>query len=217
MKIQPEFILNAYANGIFPMAQSVNNKEVEWIKPISRGIIPLNDFYISKSLKKVLKKNNYNIKVDNNFDLIISKCAELTSSREDTWINNTIKSSFLELFSIGYAHSVEVWRDDKLLGGLYGLSLGSAFFGESMFSNEKNGSKIALCYLVAILKIENYSLLDIQFITDHLKRFGAIEILNNKYSTLLNNALLKTCKFSSIISQKDCIEALELHSKTQIS
>ena len=146
-------VLDAYKKGLFPMAETYKSNEIYWVEPKNRGVFFFDKITVPKKLKKFLKKREFDIAVDKNFRSVIENCSKITKNRKDTWINNTIKSSFLELFSIGYAHSVEVWRDDKLLGGLYGLSLGSAFFGESMFSNEKNGSKIALCYLVAILKL----------------------------------------------------------------
>ena len=217
MNIDSKIILNAYANGIFPMARTVDDKSVEWIKPKKRGIIPIDNFYIPKSLRKTLRKKNYEIKIDTNFELTISKCAEISKDREDTWINETLKDSFIKLFESGYAHSIEVWRETSFLGGLYGLSLGSAFFGESMFSSEKDGSKIALCYLIANLRSSNFLLLDIQFVTNHLKRFGAIEVLDSEYAILLQNALLKKRNFCKKINYDDSIRLLDLHSKTQIS
>ena len=217
MSIDSKIILNAYAKGIFPMARSVDDDSVEWIKPKKRGIIPIDNFYIPKSLKKTLKKKNYEIKIDKNFELTIAKCAEIREDREDTWINKTLKDSFIQLYKMGYAHSIEVWRDNNIFGGLYGLSLGSAFFGESMFSNEKDGSKIALCYLIANLRLSNFLLLDIQFITTHLRRFGAIEISDVEYSMLLENAITKKREFCRNINYDDSIKLLDLHSKTQIS
>ncbi len=217
MNIDSKTILNAYANGVFPMARSVDDKYIEWIKPKKRGIIPIDNFYIPKSLKKTLKKKNYEISIDTNFELTISKCAEIRKDRENTWINKTLKDSFIKLFEMGYAHSIEVWRDNNIIGGLYGLTLGSAFFGESMFSSEKDGSKIALCYLIANLRLSNFLLLDIQFVTKHLKRFGAIEVSDTKYSILLENAITKKRRFCRNINYDDSINLLDLHSKTQIS
>jgi len=208
MKINLDTILEAYTKGIFPMADSHNDKHVNWIKPKYRGIIPLKSFHISKSLRRVLRKEDYEIRIDSNFEEVIAQCSKINTIRENTWINKEIIDIFKELFYLGYVHTVETWRKEKLIGGLYGLSLGGAFFGESMFSISSNASKIALCYLVANMKKCNYKLLDTQFLTDHLKQFGGIEITHEEYLKRLGEALnIKTESnfLSSSIEIKDFI------------
>lgn len=184
-----DLLLRAYAMGIFPMARSRHDRHLYWIDPEQRGILPLDAFHVPRSLKKTLKRGTFDIRVDTAFETVMETCAENTADRTETWINDEIVSLFVELHRLGLAHSVESWRDGRLVGGLYGLALGSAFFGESMFSRETDASKVALVDLVARLRTAGYALLDTQFITDHLTRFGAMEIPRERYRDLLAAAV----------------------------
>jgi leucyl/phenylalanyl-tRNA--protein transferase len=184
-----DLLLRAYAMGIFPMARSSADSRLYWIDPDQRGILPLDSFHIPRSLKKTLNRAPFELRVDTAFEAVMQGCAESTETRPDTWINPEIVRLFVELHQLGMAHSVETWRGGALVGGLYGLSLGAAFFGESMFSRETDASKVALVDLVARLKRGGYQLLDTQFVTDHLSRFGAMEIPRHHYLKLLSNAV----------------------------
>lgn len=184
-----DLLLRAYAMGIFPMARSRTDQRLYWIDPDQRGILPLDAFHLPRSLRKTLRRGVFDIRIDTAFEQVMQNCAEATGDRPDTWINDEIVRLFVELHHLGMAHSVETWREDRLVGGLYGLSLGSAFFGESMFSRETDASKVALVDLVARLKRAGYRLLDTQFVTDHLSRFGAREIPRHQYLKLLAAAV----------------------------
>lgn len=195
--ISPEILLRAYAAGVFPMARSRHDTELCWIDPDERGILPFQNFHIPKSLRKALKRGIFEVRVDAAFDAVMRGCAEPTPGRPETWINDEILRLYNELFGMGYAHSVECWRNGELVGGLYGVQLGGAFFGESMFSRATDASKIALCHLMARLKYGGFRLLDTQFVTDHLERFGAIEIPRHEYLNLLMGAVNATAFFPS--------------------
>lgn len=184
-----ELLLRAYAMGIFPMARSRHDSRLYWIDPDQRGILPLAEFHVPRSLRKALKRQDFEIRCDTAFEQVMEGCGTSTPDRPDTWINDEIVRLFVELNRVGMAHSVETWRDGRLVGGLYGLSLGGAFFGESMFSRETDASKVALVHLVARLKHGKYLLLDTQFVTEHLARFGAVEIPRHDYLLRLNQAL----------------------------
>jgi leucyl/phenylalanyl-tRNA---protein transferase len=182
--IDPEFLLGAYSAGYFPMAESKNG-QIGWYSPDPRAIIPFDEFRISRSLNQVLKKKIFELRINNSFEEVIRKCAE----REETWISEEIIKSYLQLHRLGFAHSVETWKNEVLVGGLYGVTLGAAFFGESMFSRVKNSSKVALACLVDRLKTKKFRLLDTQFITPHLSSLGAIEISRNEYLSLLKKSV----------------------------
>jgi leucyl/phenylalanyl-tRNA---protein transferase len=182
--LQPEILLGAYASGMFPMSPS-DSQEISWYSPDPRAIIPLDAFNISRSLKQTLKKNVFQLRLNTSFEQVMRKCAE----RDETWISETIIKSYVRLHELGFAHSVESWHEGKLAGGLYGVALGSAFFGESMFSRVKDASKVALVNLVERLKEKKFELLDSQYITPHLARFGAVEIPRTEYLKLLNKAI----------------------------
>ena len=188
-EISPELMLRAYAAGIFPMAKSKSAETVFWVDPRERGILPLDKFHIPKSLRKTVRQNRFDIRCDHAFSKTLEECGRLTLGRRDTWINADIERCVNELHAMGFAHSVECWQDGKLVGGLYGISIGSAFFGESMFSRVADASKVALVHLVARLKLGGFRLLDTQFVTDHLERFGVIEIPTRDYLVLLEDAL----------------------------
>jgi len=188
--IEPELLLAGYASGFFPMAESKNG-EIKWYSPDSRGILPFEHFKTSRSLAQTLRKNIFEIRLNTSFEEVIRSCAE----RRETWISEEIIQSYLRLHRLGYGHSVEAWNKETLVGGLYGVALGAAFFGESMFSRVRDSSKVALVHLVQRLKERNFELLDTQFITPHLARFGAIEISREEYLFLLQKAVYKKRSF----------------------
>ena len=185
----PEDLLNCYRRGVFPMADARDDPRVFLMDPELRGIIPLDHLHISRSLSKFMRKMELTVSFDKAFATVISKCSEEAPDRKNTWINAGIEYLYTRLHDQGNAHSVEVWEGDELVGGLYGVSLGGAFFGESMFSRRTNASKVALVKLVERLRAANYSLLDTQFLTDHLQTMGAIEITRSHYKSLLEKAL----------------------------
>ncbi|MBX3596245.1 MAG: leucyl/phenylalanyl-tRNA--protein transferase [Rhizobiaceae bacterium] len=188
-RIPVDLLLRAYATGVFPMAESADDPEVFWVQPELRGIIPLDEFHIPRSLAKIVRQNRFEIRFDYDFDGVIAACAESRPIRPSTWINEPIREAYAELFRIGHCHTVEAWRDGKLVGGLYGVTLGRAFFGESMFSFERDASKVCLVHLVEQLKRQSFTLLDTQFTTEHLARFGAIDVPRKQYQKLLAKAL----------------------------
>ncbi|MFS8147725.1 leucyl/phenylalanyl-tRNA--protein transferase [Rhizobium sp. BR 249] len=183
--ITPEILLRAYSIGLFPMAESADDPEIFWVEPELRGVLPLDHFHVSKSLAKTVRRQPFEIRFDHAFDAVIAACAEETSGRPSTWINSTIRSLYSTLFDMGHAHTVEAWDGDELVGGLYGVSLGSAFFGESMFSRRTDASKICLVHLVGRLRERGFTLLDTQFTTEHLKTFGAIDVPKADYAVML--------------------------------
>lgn len=187
--ITPQLIVRAYCSGIFPMSEDANDDDIFWVSPELRGIIPLDGFRLSTSLRKAMRKSGFQIKVDTDFDAIIEACATVGSERETTWINGTIRAVYGELFTLGIAHTVEVWEGSELVGGLYGLAIGGAFFGESMFHRKTNASKIAMAHLVERLKAGGFVLLDTQFLTPHLASLGGIEISREDYEERLADAL----------------------------
>ncbi len=205
--ITPDLVLKAYAYGVFPMAKSRDDTDVFWVQPKLRGVLPLDNFHIPRSLKKRLRQGKFTVTIDQDFAGVMAGCAESAEGRTDTWINDRIMQLFTALHHAHVAHSVEVWEDGRLVGGLYGLAMGSAFFGESMFSRVTDASKIALCHLVAILKNGDFTLLDTQFITDHLKRFGTIEISQQEYLAQLSAALTRKGTFDGPVDQRG-LEAL---------
>lgn len=187
--ITPELLLRAYSIGMFPMSESADDPELFWVEPDIRGIIPLDDFHVSKSLQKAIRKAPFDIRFDTAFDQVVAKCAEAADDRPSTWINQTIRDLYSALHRLGHAHSVEAWEGDELVGGLYGVTLGSAYFGESMFSRRTNASKICLVHLVERLRERGFTLLDTQFTTEHLKTFGAVDIPKAEYGVLLDKAM----------------------------
>jgi leucyl/phenylalanyl-tRNA--protein transferase len=189
IEITPQVLLKAYACGIFPMAESAEDNALYWIEPERRGILPLDRVHVPRSLARTIKRGGFEVKVDNDFHAVIDGCAAPRAGRRSTWINGRIRGLYAELFRLGHCHTVEVWQDDRLIGGLYGVHLGRAFFGESMFSVARDASKIALVYLVARLKYGGFELLDTQFVTEHLARFGAIEVGRAEFQRLLEAAL----------------------------
>jgi leucyl/phenylalanyl-tRNA--protein transferase len=188
--IDSEFLLTAYCNGYFPMADP-DTGEIGWYAPDPRTIFNLNEFKIPRSLKLTIKKHVFDIRINQQFENVMRGCAE----RTETWISETIIQSYVALHRMGFGHSVESWRDGKLVGGLYGVAIGGAFFGESMFSRERDASKVALTYLVERLRERKYSFLDTQYLTPHLVRFGAKEIPRDDYLNRLEQALQQHCTF----------------------
>jgi len=187
--ITPEIMLRAYAAGIFPMAESADDPGLFWVEPELRGIIPLEGFHLSSRLARTVRSDRFEIRADNDFEAVIAACGEARPDRPETWINTRIRAIFGELFTLGHVHTVECWREGRLVGGLYGLSLGAAFFGESMFHRESDASKVALVHLVARLRRGGYRLLDTQFQTGHLAQFGTVEIPRDAYRLRLDDAL----------------------------
>lgn len=187
--LDTNLLLRAYASGIFPMADSRRAREIYWVEPAMRGILPLDGFHLSRSLRKVLRADRFTVTADRAFARVIAACAEARIGAQGTWINEPIERACNELHLRGHAHSIECWQDGALVGGLYGVSLGGAFFGESMFSWARDASKVALAHLVARLRVGGYRLLDCQFLTDHLASLGAIEVRRETYVGLLGEAL----------------------------
>lgn len=187
--VTPEILLRAYAAGIFPMAESADDPGLHWIEPQKRGILPLDGFHLSAKLAKLVKQARYTVVVDRDFPAVIEACAAPRSIGGETWINRPIRRLYGALFDAGYCHTVEVYDGEVLVGGLYGIALGGAFFGESMFHRARDCSKLALIHLVARLKAGGFTLLDTQFVTDHLRQFGAIEVPRKAYRGMLDTAL----------------------------
>ena len=197
IKLTPEIILKAYSLGIFPMANSRHDDELFWIDPELRGVIPLTGLHISRSLRKQLRNNTFEIRYNTDFDGIIAGCSGQSKGRQETWINNEIITLYSQLFKQGFVQTVECWQDDVLVGGLYGISLKGAFFGESMSSLKSNASKIALIHLIARLNEDGFTLLDTQFTTDHLISLGAVEVARSVYLDQLDKALLVNAMFNT--------------------
>jgi leucyl/phenylalanyl-tRNA--protein transferase len=193
MVLTPELLISAYTQGIFPMAGE--SGEIYWYDPDPRAILPLDTFHISRSLRRAVGREDYEVRHDSAFGEVIRACAAPAPGREDTWISEEIITAYDELARLGFAHSVEIWRDDRLVGGLYGVALNALFAGESMFARERDTSKIALVHLVTHLRRQGYLLLDIQFMTDHLRRFGAVEIPRREYKQDLAAALRTHARF----------------------
>jgi leucyl/phenylalanyl-tRNA--protein transferase len=187
--ITPEILLKAYAAGIFPMAEDADDPSLFWVEPRERGVIPLTGFRIAKRLARTVRSDRFEIRVDRDFDAVIGHCATSGEGRDRTWINARIRRLYGELFDLGHCHTVEAYRDGRLVGGLYGVRLGAAFFGESMFHCERDASKVALVHLVARLRRGGYALLDTQFVTEHLAQFGAVEMPRRIYKRLLRDAV----------------------------
>lgn len=190
-ELTPSLILNAYSRGIFPMAESREDEGLFWLDPERRGVIPLDGFHISRSLRKTLRREPFDIRIDTDFAGVIEGCAD----RSETWINGPIFAIYMDLFRAGHAHSVEVWDNDRLVGGVYGVTLGAAFFGESMFSRKPDASKIALAYLVSRLRFGGFTLFDTQFLTPHLASLGGVEIPRASYRQALRAALSAEASF----------------------
>ena len=193
--ITADILLQAYACGIFPMADAADDPDLYWVEPANRGILPLNEFHVPKRLARTVRADKFEIRIDSDFEAVISGCAASRSRRDSTWINDEIRRLYTALFDAGHVHTLEAWSDNRLVGGLYGVHLASVFFGESMFSIQTDASKVALVHLVARLSRQGFTLLDTQFLTDHLARFGAIEVPRERYLKLLSEALRQPADF----------------------
>jgi leucyl/phenylalanyl-tRNA---protein transferase len=208
--ITPEIVLQAYSAGLFPMAERADDPVLHWVEPEERGILPLDRFHVPTSLRKSIRHSSYQVKINSSFETVIRSCAEPTSARPSTWINGRIIDLYCELHRMGHAHSIEAWSKGRLAGGLYGIVLGGAFFGESMFSRQTNASKIALVHLVARLKAGRFRLLDAQFMNKHLVQFGAHPISRAHYRNALREALTISASFDAFRQDDDPNVVIEL-------
>lgn len=208
--ITPQILLRAYAAGIFPMAEDAGDSALYWVEPEERGILPLNGFHVPRSLAKAVRRAGYEIRIDTAFEEVMRACAAVTKTRPSTWINDRIISLYCQLHKMGCGHSVESWHKGKLVGGLYGIRIGAAFFGESMFSRRTDASKVALVHLVARLKFGGFALLDAQFQNDHLAQFGLETISRNSYHLMLDPALGVDADFEAFDGDSDANEVLRL-------
>lgn len=209
-EITPSLLLQAYASGVFPMAEAAEAEELFWVDPQRRGILPLDRLHVSRRLARSFLRDAFEIRVDGDFAAVVAACAD----RSETWINATIQRLYLELNRLGHAHSVEIWQDGALAGGLYGVALGAAFFGESMFSRRRDASKFALIALVARLRAGGFRLLDTQFVTDHLARLGAIEIDRAAYHQRLDAAISRPARFLALPAETTRQSLLQLTTQT---
>jgi leucyl/phenylalanyl-tRNA---protein transferase len=209
-KITPNLLLKAYAVGVFPMAESASDPALYWVEPDERGTIPLEGLIVSRSLRKAVRQRRFEIRIDTAFDEVMHKCAEATQDRSSTWINARIRSLYGQLHVMGHGHSVECWQNGALVGGLYGIRLGQAFFGESMFSRATDASKVALVHLVARLNFGGFKLLDAQFMNPHLERLGAVPIAKAAYMERLRVAVENQASFEAFSEDEDVERVLEL-------
>jgi leucyl/phenylalanyl-tRNA--protein transferase len=198
IEITPEVLLKAYACGIFPMAESADDPALYWIEPEQRGVFPLSGFHVPARLARSVRTTPFTVRVDRDFDAVIEGCAEVQDGRDKTWINGRIRKIYRSLFDLGHCHTVEVYDGLSLVGGLYGVSLGRAFFGESMFHRARDASKIALVHLIARLIAGGYRLCDTQYVTDHLRTFGAVEVPKKRYHRMLDEALAGDADFAAL-------------------
>jgi leucyl/phenylalanyl-tRNA--protein transferase len=206
LPLTPELLLQAYSVGIFPMGSEGSDEELYWVDPHERGIIPLDGLHVSRSLRRTIRRGGFDVRVNHDFRAMMRDCA----TREETWINDTILDLYTALHERGSAHSIEVWRGPERIGGLYGVSIGAAFFGESMVSHERDASKIALVWLVARLRAGGFRLLDTQFTTAHLASMGGIGISRATYHALLQNALPCPADFNTLDREADTGTVLDL-------
>jgi len=212
--ITPQILLKAYAAGIFPMAESADDNALYWIEPEERGIFPLDQFHVPRSLRKEIRKRRFEIRIDTAFGEVIAACAAKTSGRKTTWINSRIRALYNQLHRMGCCHTVECWLGERLIGGLYGVRIGAAFFGESMFSRETDASKVALVHLVARLNAGGFRLLDAQFMTPHLARFGARPVKREDYRRMLDAAIEQDADFFALAEDADPAHVLRLATGT---
>lgn len=210
IEITPQVLLKAYTCGIFPMAESADDPALYWIEPQHRGILPLDEVHVPRRLARTLRSTSLVVKVDSDIEGVIEGCAASRPGRRSTWINDRIRSLYRDLFSLGHCHTVEVWNGKRLVGGLYGVALNGAFFGESMFSYERDASKIALVYLAARLSYGGFRLLDTQFVTDHLRQFGTIELNREEFHRLLEKALDVEADFHALPTATDAEQILSI-------
>ena len=215
LEITPDVLLRAYSIGLFPMAESAHDPNLFWVDPAERGIFPLDGLLVTRSLAKTVRSDRYEVRVDSDFDAVIEGCAQAGPGREGTWINTRIRALYRALFDMGRVHTIETWADGELVGGLYGVALGAAFFGESMFHRRTDASKVALVHLVARLWAGGFRLLDTQFVTDHLASLGAIAVPKHAYHLLLADAVERKADFwvwpkNRPVAGRDALAALDL-------
>jgi leucyl/phenylalanyl-tRNA--protein transferase len=210
IEITPQVLLKAYTCGIFPMAESADDPALYWIEPQQRGILLLDQVHVPKRLARTIRQGVFDVRIDSDFEGVIDGCAASRAGRRTTWINRKIRALYRDLFRAGYCHTVETWVGGRLVGGLYGVALNGAFFGESMFSTERDASKVALVHLCARLIHGGFSLLDTQFVTDHLRQFGTIEIDRSEFHTLLEKALAHEADFDALSPQASPEEVLDI-------
>lgn len=203
MHLTADILLRGYASGIFPMAESRDSDRIHWLEPAVRGVLPVDGMHIPRSLRKVLHRDDLEVRCSTAFADVVDACATPHKGRENTWINPAIQRAYCQLYEAGFAQSVEVWKNERLVGGLYGVCIGAAFFGESMFNRLDNASKVALVHLVARLRKGGYRLLDTQFLTAHLAHFGVVEIRRNSYQRHLNSALQQLAKFPKELTRQE--------------
>ena len=202
IEVTPELLLRAYAAGIFPMAEGRNARTLYWIDPERRGVLPLADFHVPRRLRRTVRSKAFEVRCDTAFDAVIRACAEPSEHRRDTWINDEILRLYTALNEMGCVHTVECWQRGELVGGLYGVAMGAAFFGESMFSRVRDASKVALVHLAARLDHGGFRLLDTQFTTEHLERFGALELPRSRYRKALEQALASEARFPTELPEQ---------------
>jgi leucyl/phenylalanyl-tRNA--protein transferase len=198
IEITPQVLLKAYSCGIFPMAESADDPALYWIEPQARGILPLDAVHVPRRLAKSIRQGEFEVRINSDFGAVIDGCAASKAGRRSTWINARIRSLYGALFEQGHCHTVETWQNGRMVGGLYGVALGGAFFGESMFSTARDASKVALVYLCARLTYGQFSLLDTQFVTDHLRQFGTVEVERQEFHRLLEPALARKADFLAL-------------------
>ena len=215
IEITPQVLLKAYTCGIFPMAESADDPALYWIEPQHRGILPLDDVHVPRRLARTLRTTDLKVRIDTDIEGVIEGCAASRPGRRSTWINERIRSLYRDLFDLGHCHTVEVWDEGSLVGGLYGVALNGAFFGESMFSNERDASKIALVHLAARLSYGGFRLLDTQFVTDHLRQFGTIELNREEFHRMLEQALQLEADFKRLPLNADADTVLSILTTTE--
>jgi len=210
IEITPQVLLKAYACGIFPMAENADDPALYWIEPQQRGLVPLDRLHVGNRLRRTVRQDRFEIRINSDFDAVIAACAASKRGRDTTWINGRIRQLYHQLFELGHCHTVEAWAGGKLVGGLYGVHLQAAFFGESMFSTERDASKTALVHLAARLRFGGFQLLDTQFVTDHLRQFGAIEVGRDAFQRLLERALQQPADFHRLAHGATGARVLEI-------
>ena len=213
IEITPQVLLKAYACGIFPMAESADDPALYWIEPQSRGVLPLDAVHIPKRLARTIRSGQLEVRVNSSFSGVIDGCAASRPGRRSTWINARIRQLYGALFRQGHCHTIETWMGDRLVGGLYGVALGAAFFGESMFSTERDASKVALVYLAARLRFGGFTLLDTQFVTDHLRQFGTVELDKTEFHEALERAVVGKASFLALPEDTGADEILAIVQK----
>ena len=214
IEITPDIMLRAYSIGLFPMAESADDPNLFWVDPEERGVFPLDGLIVSRSLAKTVRSDRFEVRVDTDYDGVIDGCAETAAGREGTWISGRIRSLYRALYDTGYVHTIETWCEGRLVGGLYGVAIGGAFFGESMFHRARDASKVALVHLVARLRAGGFQLLDTQFVTDHLATLGAIAVPKHAYHLMLSEAVARKADFAAVppgmpIAGQRALELLE--------